>query len=88
MIPVTKEEVRVLNEMAFIHQQQLIGTLIAAHVQRQQYTIADLIAALRPFAQVVAASEHVDCRGMLDQDDWDQAADCIATYDKQTPKEC
>lgn len=60
----------------------------AAIVQRQQYTIVDLIETLRPFAQVAAALEHTDCRGMLDPDDWGSAADCVAAYDKQTQKEC
>lgn len=67
MIQVTKEELRVLTEMALTHQQQLIGTLIAA---------------LRPFAKVADAQKHTDCGGGLTQGDWEAAAQLVAGYDE------
>jgi len=43
-----------------------------------------LLDALRPFARVADAQQHVDCGGMLHQSDWERAATTVHVFEGKT----
>ena len=55
--------------------------LLAAekHAFRQDLIIQVLIDVLRPFAMVADLQEHTDCMGLLKQEDWERAAELVAS---------